>query len=1232
MEWRDKFSNAVLVRGKTYFEEDKVTCLTEKNGSYTAFVKGNRGYSVYIGKRNGKITRMSCSCPFAAGRNKCKHMAAVLYAIEEEEAKKREQGDGEPEGVQETLQFTDNASSDEQGQVYHFFNKELIRASMNLLPAVERKGMQVIDEKRITLDSVEVGYLNATGELIVDARGTGMLGKQKFPVSILASRDKVEELVCGCPECNKYTYNYYGWKREKIKNCEYKAALLTLFGQYLDVHNIGDATDRIGDAILFTFQNRHANKVVANTVKKKDCLNILPKLVNKEGDLEVSFRIGNGKFFVVKDLDEFCMHIDNCDTVTYGSNTNFNHSLDHFTKNGQKYIQFIQEAVETENGYTRHLAVNHYYRAETRRVGNAVDLYGGRLDRLYDLLAGKEVDYEEGTGKKKIKKVLTCVKKNPEIVMHISGVEAEGRSGFHGITVRSRIPQLFWGTRTAYFVDGTNLCRIEESFMEQIQPLLQYQRDGEIRFDIGRNHLADFYYNILPEIRECVEIVDENEEEVENYLPPEAKFVFYLDAEDHNVTCKAHAVYGETEVSVLDIVRQRGDEATQELAMQFENFRNDGREEEICFLVSQWFPVRDLEEDIFHCGKDEERIYQVLAEGVGELLALGEVQSTDRFRHMNISRKMKVSIGVSVSNGLLDLDVSTDDLSREELLEVLKSYRMKKKFHRLKNGDFIDMEDNSFEALSNMMQAMHISAKDFVKGNMHIPAYRALYLDKMLEENDNIYSARDSYFRTMIKEFKTVSDADFEEPPTLKKTLRNYQRTGYKWLRTLEANHFGGILADDMGLGKTIQVIAVLLAAKNEKKKGTSIIVCPASLVFNWGEEIERFAPKLKTSLITGSQEERKSLIKEWNKYDVLVTSYDLLKRDILNYEDKTFTYEVIDEAQYIKNHTTEAAKAVKILSSEVRFALTGTPIENRLSELWSIFDYLMPGFLYSYEVFKREIETPIIKNEDEAAMDRLRKMVGPFILRRLKENVLKDLPDKLEEVRYAKFDEEQLKLYDAQIVHMKQKIESQDSSEFQKNKFQILAELMKLRQICCDPTLCFENYKGESAKKEACIDLVESAIEGGHKILLFSQFTSMLEILREEFEKRKISYYVITGATPKEKRLQMVKAFNQNDTQVFLISLKAGGTGLNLTGADVVIHYDPWWNLAVQNQATDRAHRIGQLKKVTVYQLIMKHSVEEKIQKIQETKRGLADNIINGETGQFSSLSKDEFLELLES
>jgi SNF2 family DNA or RNA helicase len=610
-------------------------------------------------------------------------------------------------------------------------------------------------------------------------------------------------------------------------------------------------------------------------------------------------------------------------------------------------------------------------------------------------------------------------------------------------------------------------------------------------------------------------------------------------------------------------------------------------------------------------------------------MEIGEVHCTDRFKSRSIRRNVKISVGVSVKSEIMDLEISADSLSTQELLDILNSYRLKKKYHRLKNGDFVDITDESIAELSSMMDTMHISPKEFAKGKMHLPLYRAIYLDKMLESCQEIYASRDHVFRNLVKNFKTVGDSDYELPDSLKKVLRNYQKYGYKWLRVLTENHFGGILADDMGLGKTAQVISVLLATKEETDK-PSLIVCPASLVYNWQAEFAKFAPEMTTMIIAGSQPERKELLENSGSSDVLITSYDLLKRDIAEYEGMEFEYQVIDEAQYIKTHTTAAAKSVKVINASHKLALTGTPIENRLSELWSIFDYLMPGFLYSYDVFKKELETPIVKLKDEEATKRLKRMVSPFILRRLKRDVLKDLPEKLEELQYAHMEETQQQLYDAQVAHMKEMLAKQDEESFKKNKIQILAELTRIRQICCDPSLMVSNYKGESAKRSACMELVESAIEGEHKMLIFSQFTSMLELLANDLTAAGIRYYTITGATAKEKRVEMVNAFNTDDVPVFLISLKAGGTGLNLTGADLVIHYDPWWNVAAQNQATDRAHRIGQTKVVSVYKLIVKNSIEEKIVKMQQEKADLADTILSGESGNVVNMTKDDLLDLL--
>ena len=350
---------------------------------------------------------------------------------------------------------------------------------------------------------------------------------------------------------------------------------------------------------------------------------------------------------------------------------------------------------------------------------------------------------------------------------------------------------------------------------------------------------------------------------------------------------------------------------------------------------------------------------------------------------------------------------------------------------------------------------------------------------------------------------------------------------------------------------------------------------------------------------------------------------FDYFVRDIELYQDLPFFCEIIDEAQFIKNHATQGAKAVKTIHASFRLALTGTPVENQLSELWSIFDYLMPGFLYTYDKFKKRYESPIVKDQDEEALGRLQRMTAPFILRRLKSDVLKELPEKLETVIYSKMEKEQQELYTANAWQLKEHLDDG-------NKIQILSALTRLRQICCDPRLCYGNYKAGSAKLKTCMDLIRTGVEGEHKILLFSQFTSMLELIGARMKKEGISYYQLTGETSKEDRLKLVQAFHKDETPVFLISLKAGGTGLNLTAADMVIHYDPWWNVAAQNQATDRAYRIGQEKQVSVFKLITRDTIEENILKLQESKRLLADQIVSEGMVSLGSLSHDQLKELL--
>ncbi len=415
--------------------------------------------------------------------------------------------------------------------------------------------------------------------------------------------------------------------------------------------------------------------------------------------------------------------------------------------------------------------------------------------------------------------------------------------------------------------------------------------------------------------------------------------------------------------------------------------------------------------------------------------------------------------------------------------------------------------------------------------------------------------------------------------------------------------------------------------------KRVSLVVSPSSLTLNWQNEANKFASDLKTLVIRGTLTERKKQIKEIENYDLIITSYDLLKRDIEYYEEKnyTFRYIVADEAQYLKNSHTQNAKTIKQIKADTRYALTGTPIENSLSELWSIFDFIMPGYLFNYKKFKSLYEVPIVKDQNENAMKKLKMLIEPFVLRRNKKEVLTELPDKTVTILNNEMEEEQRKIYLTYLAQAKQEIAEQiEINGYEKSHIQILAALTRLRQICCHPGLFISNYREGSGKLEQCMEILEEAVNGGHKILLFSGYTSMFEIIEKELKEKNIKYFKLTGATKVDERIELVDEFNRNpEIQVFLISLKAGGTGLNLTGADMVIHYDPWWNISTENQATDRAYRIGQKNNVQVYKLITKNSIEEKIYELQEKKSKLADDMLDTKTTFINKFSKDEIMNL---
>ncbi|NCB94328.1 MAG: DEAD/DEAH box helicase [Clostridia bacterium] len=939
-----------------------------------------------------------------------------------------------------------------------------------------------------------------------------------------------------------------------------------------------------------------------------------PSLHYDYGTLKLKLKIGISHMYVVKSIPQFVFDLKELHTVSYGKNLEFLHCMEAFDEDSKKIARFLMKFVDTpQTQYYRNLGI--VYRGETKEL----KLEGYWLDEFMELLEEREISVEYQTNEGVEKGIYRISYESPKEEITVRGVE-------DGVFLEPTLMEYVNGQEYSYYITETPkgmIYKVSMKEMEEIESFLTYLReDSQGEVFVGKEDLPAFCQNLLPVMEKYFDIEQKNFSP-ELYQPPKVEFETYLDAPQKDmISCRAYAVYDEKKYSLF---AQNG--VPEELGL-----RDVQRESQVKGMLGQFFYAYDSIADSMAL-QGEDDIYHFLTAGIDVLRTISEVYVSEQLKRMQVVQRVKFQVGVSLTGDTLHMQIGSQEFTKTQLAEILSRYEQKKKYYRLKTGEFVQMDENEIRVLQDLRDNFQLTDKQLRQEDIVLPTYRALYLDGQLR-SEGFQVKKNREFKQLIRDMKTTQDSDFEVPDSLEGILREYQKSGFSWMKTLCRNHFGGILADDMGLGKTLQTITFLLSEFEEVPKGEvrqALIVTPASLVYNWKSEFETFAPGLPVYVVTGTVKEREQLLKKLRKKPaVMITSYQLLHRDEEIYEKLHFKYQVIDEAQFIKNQGNQTTRAVKAVKADFRIALTGTPVENRLSELWSIFDYVMPGFLYRYQRFKKEIESPIIKSQDEETMNRLQKMIQPFILRRTKSEVLKELPDKIEKCMYAQLEGEQWQLYSARVQRLSMQLNKQSDEEFSTSKIEILSELTRLRQICCDPALIYENYTSPSAKLDLCMELIRNAVEGGHKILLFSQYTSMLELIIRRLEADDTSYYLLTGKTPKETRTRMASQFNQDDTSVFCISLKAGGTGLNLTGADMVIHYDPWWNAAVETQATDRAHRIGQKQVVTVYKLIARQTIEEKIVDLQSKKKELASQVLGGEGISQASLSREDLMELL--
>lgn len=768
--------------------------------------------------------------------------------------------------------------------------------------------------------------------------------------------------------------------------------------------------------------------------------------------------------------------------------------------------------------------------------------------------------------------------------------------------------------------DGSILCYQgciylpDMEFLANLRPFfttLFGKKQSELEFR-GEN-MGSFIEKVLPVIKKTMNI-QVPEKIKDHYIVEQLQPKLYFDIDRSRqrpvLVARMIFAYGEHEVNPLQD-EQKG---------SYILVRDREEEEQLLRLMyDKHFSVR---REQFVLTKEDE-MFQLMTEGMQDLCRQFEVFYSKEYKANSIKKVGMLSAGIRLNTdiNLLEMDVDYGHIPKEELRDFFRSIKLKKKYYRLKSGAFVNLmtEDKQIDELRDLLSIGEVTEDNKIAFSQTA----VMEVDELLPHTQRI--TRDAGYKQLLEDLKNPDKTNWELPNGMEDILRPYQITGYRWLCSLAHYGMGGILADDMGLGKTLQTITYVLANPGTR----TLIVCPTSLAYNWQDEFSKFAPQIATQIISGTPQERADLMQQSTDVPVWITTYPLIRKDVDLYKAQIFDACFIDEAQFIKNPTSLGAKAVKAVQAKHRFALTGTPIENTLSELWSIFDFVMPGFFGRYRQFEECYEKPILRDHDSVQMQKLRRKIRPFVLRRMKKEVLTELPDKIETRRMAEMGAKQRKIYESYLARIQMELAGDEENTPGGNRMQVLAALTRLRQICCHPATFASNYHGGSGKLDLLMEQLPDILEGGHSVIVFSQFTSMLSIIAHELKQRNIPFFYLAGSTSAQERKREVKEFNRGEVKVFLISLKAGGTGLNLTGADTVIHFDPWWNPAVEDQATDRAYRIGQKKKVQVIKYVMKDSIEEKIYELQKRKKQLSDQLIQAGESFVTQLTMEEIKEL---
>ena len=925
-------------------------------------------------------------------------------------------------------------------------------------------------------------------------------------------------------------------------------------------------------------------EAVAGMLPETDGIQLFPALFLTREGLRIGLKVGEDRLYVVRHIPHFLECRENGTPLPFGKGFEYRPQWMRFSEKQNQLLDILAECCE--NPAAPSLA------GTDARVMLLPPRAAARvLFALQDLpftLQVNGIQYSlNGIGTRPL-----------PLNFHLSGMPQR-------LSMTAELPEtLVPLTKDFRFILADDECLMTPPEQRDLLRALHRCAAGrEARFSFAPQDTPRVMSELLPFLlRVATVTIDPALESHFLHLPLTARV--YLDKEGPDVTAKVAFLYGQVEIDPF---------APEELPDGALLLRDVAGERAV---------LDELAQDGFHVYKGTvylsgaDRIFDFVTQGATRLTQCAEVFFSKDFRRLS-PKKPLLHGAVRMRGGQLQLELSDGDTPIEELIPLLEALRKKRRYFRFREGTFLDLSDA--QDWQPLAEAVAEGAES--TGREQLDAYWASYLSALIREHHlNV---------TLDEGAARAASLDYTPPPPPVSCLRPYQARGYAWLMSLHALGMGGILADDMGLGKTIQMLSALLACvKNDPVRKPSLIVAPTSLTYNWLSEAARFTPELSVLLVSGSQTARAEQIEQLSgpgAPDLVITSYPLIRRDIALMKDIPFRFAVLDEAQQIKNIQSVGAHAVKQLTAETHIALTGTPMENHAGELWSLFDFVLPGYLPRYTDFLRRW------GEGQNADD-LRRRIRPFLMRRLKEDVLGELPEKLESVFMAEMPPEQRRVYDAALLQKRERVDQilRDRG-LHRGRAEVLSAITELRQICCHPCLCLPDYSGASGKMELLMDILPGALDGGRRALIFSQFTSMLRLIEKRLNAEGIPSLYLDGDTPAPQRLDLTRRFNAGEGNVFLISLKAGGTGLNLTGADLVIHFDPWWNPTAEEQATGRAHRIGQMKKVEVIRLVMHHSVEEQVLRMNDRKRRLFDKLITPGEEMPTRLTERDILALFD-